>query len=79
MWIRIDSETIRRLFLFRPVVGEGGAPAPAPRPQPRPELSYASGGQGPQKKPDTVRTGDKVGRNDPCPCGSGKKYKRCHG
>jgi preprotein translocase subunit SecA len=26
-----------------------------------------------------VRTGDKVGRNDPCPCGSGKKYKVCHG
>jgi len=24
-------------------------------------------------------TGDKVGRNDPCPCGSGKKYKKCHG
>ena len=23
--------------------------------------------------------GDKVGRNDPCPCGSGKKYKHCHG
>jgi uncharacterized protein YecA (UPF0149 family) len=22
---------------------------------------------------------DKVGRNDPCPCGSGKKYKKCHG
>ena len=22
---------------------------------------------------------DKIGRNDPCPCGSGKKYKRCHG
>jgi preprotein translocase subunit SecA len=22
---------------------------------------------------------EKVGRNDPCPCGSGKKYKRCHG
>jgi preprotein translocase subunit SecA len=30
--------------------------------------------------PDTfVREGDKVGRNDPCPCGSGKKYKKCHG
>ncbi len=29
---------------------------------------------------DTVRgTGPKVGRNDPCPCGSGKKYKKCHG
>ncbi|MBK6803640.1 MAG: preprotein translocase subunit SecA [Betaproteobacteria bacterium] len=26
-----------------------------------------------------VRSGDKVGRNDPCPCGSGKKYKQCHG
>ncbi|MDA8093593.1 MAG: preprotein translocase subunit SecA [Betaproteobacteria bacterium] len=25
------------------------------------------------------RTGEKVGRNDPCPCGSGKKYKQCHG
>ncbi|HIA27992.1 MAG TPA: hypothetical protein EYN79_07725, partial [Planctomycetes bacterium] len=24
-------------------------------------------------------TEEKVGRNDPCPCGSGKKYKRCHG
>ncbi len=29
--------------------------------------------------PQTVRTGPKVGRNDPCPCGSGKKYKNCHG
>ena len=26
-----------------------------------------------------VRPGEKVGRNDPCPCGSGKKYKHCHG
>jgi preprotein translocase subunit SecA len=26
-----------------------------------------------------VRSGEKVGRNDPCPCGSGKKYKHCHG
>ena len=25
------------------------------------------------------RSGPKVGRNDPCPCGSGKKYKKCHG
>jgi preprotein translocase subunit SecA len=29
--------------------------------------------------PQTVRVGPKVGRNDPCPCGSGKKYKNCHG
>ncbi|MDH7484553.1 MAG: SEC-C metal-binding domain-containing protein, partial [Spirochaetales bacterium] len=26
-----------------------------------------------------VRSGQKIGRNDPCPCGSGKKYKHCHG
>jgi SEC-C motif-containing protein len=26
-----------------------------------------------------IRSGPKVGRNDPCPCGSGKKYKHCHG
>ncbi len=30
-------------------------------------------------KPQPVQVGAKVGRNDPCPCGSGKKYKHCHG
>ena len=29
--------------------------------------------------PEPRRNGSKVGRNDPCPCGSGKKYKRCCG
>ena len=35
----------------------------------------------PEAAPATpfVRAGDKVGRNDPCPCGSGKKFKQCHG
>ncbi|MBL8534635.1 MAG: SEC-C domain-containing protein, partial [Betaproteobacteria bacterium] len=28
---------------------------------------------------EPARAGPKVGRNDPCPCGSGKKYKHCHG
>jgi len=35
-----------------------------------------------QKKSDNktfVRDQDKIGRNEPCPCGSGKKYKKCHG
>jgi SEC-C motif-containing protein len=31
------------------------------------------------KGPPVVRTEPRVGRNDPCPCGSGKKYKKCHG
>jgi preprotein translocase subunit SecA len=33
----------------------------------------------PDKKQQTVRVGEKVGRNSPCPCGSGKKYKNCCG
>jgi preprotein translocase subunit SecA len=36
-------------------------------------------GAGDAKQPAQRRTGEKVGRNDPCPCGSGKKYKKCHG
>jgi len=38
------------------------------------------GSSDPLDKPVTVRRDEeKVGRNDPCPCGSGKKYKKCHG
>ena len=33
----------------------------------------------PSVKSEPVKVGPKVGRNDPCPCGSGKKYKACHG
>ena len=36
-------------------------------------------GQPPRPKPQPVRVEQKIGRNDPCPCGSGKKYKNCHG
>jgi preprotein translocase subunit SecA len=32
-----------------------------------------------QHKPEPIRVEKRVGRNDPCPCGSGKKYKNCHG
>jgi preprotein translocase subunit SecA len=47
-------------------------------------IGLTSGGQqqaGPQRagKSQPVKVGEKVGRNDPCPCGSGKKYKHCHG
>ncbi len=39
-----------------------------------------SAGQAQRKKPETFqRSGKKIGRNDPCHCGSGKKYKQCHG
>ncbi len=36
-------------------------------------------GAGDMQVQQVVRSGDKVGRNDPCPCGSGKKYKKCCG
>jgi preprotein translocase SecA subunit len=42
------------------------------------QTQMSAGGQ--TLKTETVkREGEKVGRNDPCPCGSGKKYKKCHG
>jgi preprotein translocase subunit SecA len=43
------------------------------------ELEAARTSGGDASLPTQRRTGDKVGRNDPCPCGSGKKYKKCHG
>jgi len=51
--------------------GGGGPVAMPPQGQP-------GGAVMPEKKP-FVRDGKKVGRNEPCPCGSGKKYKQCHG
>jgi preprotein translocase subunit SecA len=41
--------------------------------------SAARSGSGDESQTQQHRTGDKIGRNDPCPCGSGKKYKKCHG
>jgi preprotein translocase subunit SecA len=46
-----------------------------PKSQPQRVQPNPTGGKGPSKPV----TSDKVGRNDPCPCGSGKKFKRCHG
>ena len=42
-------------------------------------ISTNRGGDGPKVKKPVKRAEKKVGRNDPCPCGSGKKYKNCHG
>ncbi len=39
----------------------------------------AGAGQASQPKAEPVRVEPKIGRNDPCPCGSGKKFKNCHG
>jgi preprotein translocase subunit SecA len=47
------------------------------QPKPSDVVSEAAAAQEARAKP--IRTGPKVGRNDPCPCGSGKKYKQCCG
>jgi len=57
-------------------------PAPISRPSGPPMGATEATSRVLQDKPSTapvVRTEDKVGRNDPCPCGSGKKYKKCCG
>ena len=42
-------------------------------------VAAAGAGQASQPKAEPVRAEPKIGRNDPCPCGSGKKFKNCHG
>jgi preprotein translocase subunit SecA len=59
-----------------PGVTGGGAVGPAP-----PSGGGSGNGGGDQINPGTVVKDEreKIGRNDPCWCGSGKKYKKCHG
>jgi preprotein translocase subunit SecA len=83
MMERIKSDTLDRLFHVQAVRNEGQPTAP-PTPlapvisRPLPPLILNRGEE--PVAPQTVQRSDnKVGRNDPCPCGSGKKYKKCHG
>jgi preprotein translocase subunit SecA len=50
-----------------------------PMPQPGADGEGQQAGAAIAAAAPIVREGPKVGRNDPCPCGSGKKYKHCHG
>lgn len=43
------------------------------------QRAVASQHQGEQQRHEPIKAGPKIGRNDPCPCGSGKKFKSCHG
>ncbi|MCG8608810.1 SEC-C domain-containing protein, partial [bacterium] len=45
----------------------------------RPQREGATPAPQQRGRKQPVVVGEKVGRNDPCPCGSGKKYKKCHG
>ena len=69
----IQAETIRRIFLARIQVG-----ANVKRERVAKVTGESAGGDGTVKK-QPVKKAKKPGRNDPCPCGSGKKYKKCCG
>ncbi len=89
MMQRIKSDALERLFRVQAVRQEAApeqqqaAPQPPPPPPPvisRPQPTLTLNRGEAAEAPRTVeRVDDKVGRNDPCPCGSGKKYKKCHG
>ncbi len=79
---RIDSETLRYLYFMRPVaeqVREEEQVFARRRRTQESQLRFVGGGDAAPAKPQPIRAAQKVGRNDPCPCGSGKKYKKCHG
>ncbi len=80
---RREEETIRYLYLFEPLTVEEQEAREREREEARKRqlreqnLVYSAGDGTPTapKKREVA----KVGRNDPCPCGSGKKFKKCHG
>jgi len=55
----------------------GAGPGPGPGPGMEGGGDYYDPSESVKQEP--IKVGPKVGRNDPCPCGSGKKYKQCHG
>ncbi len=74
MMNRIRESTVEYVFRFRP--------SPGPFRRTYPAVSMPSGKSKPEDKkmPEIVTAAPKkIGRNDPCPCGSGKKYKKCCG
>jgi preprotein translocase subunit SecA len=90
----IQDEAIRTLFRVRITAEDGSVPRPQPKPVARPLAQVretagvgaggggaagSSAGAGGARSAGPVNTGPKLGRNDPCWCGSGKKYKKCHG
>src|SRR5690348_3017301 len=77
MMDRIDTETVRFLYLMQPARPEEEAKQIERRQRrAQQELQLQTGAEK-AEAPKQVRTGAKIGRNDPCPCGSGKKYKKC--
>jgi preprotein translocase subunit SecA len=77
---RIEEDTLRFLFLLQPVEEQKQAEQMERKRKHSEFMMSQTNGNGDGGTPQQVkREGAKVGRNDPCPCGSGKKFKKCHG
>ncbi|TDI12240.1 MAG: preprotein translocase subunit SecA [Acidobacteria bacterium] len=93
LWDRATEEMVRMLFLLRPITEEDerdllrtrrqqqplSYSQPEDNPEPVWQPSQPQGQQSAAAVQTVVRNTRKVGRNEPCPCGSGKKYKKCCG
>ena len=95
LWNRATEEIVRMLFLLRPITEENerellrtrrqqqplsySQPEDAPQPAWQPSQPQGGGQQSAVAVKPMVRNTRKVGRNETCPCGSGKKYKKCCG
>ena len=77
MLASIQTEIVRSLFTV-PSATQSRSQRRSSQPQPK--LSFRAGGSSGAKEsvPQPHRAHRKIGRNDPCWCGSGKKYKSCH-
>ncbi|HEY3488662.1 MAG TPA: preprotein translocase subunit SecA [Candidatus Deferrimicrobiaceae bacterium] len=76
---RMKEESLRRLYRVQ-VQRESDQPvAPIKAPVQPKRVNMSHGEIAKAGNKTQVHSQDKIGRNDPCPCGSGKKYKKCHG
>jgi preprotein translocase subunit SecA len=72
----IEEESLRYLYLLQPVEERERVQEMERRQKKQQLVLNSAGDAGPEASKPVIR-GPKVGRNDPCPCGSGKKYKKC--
>ncbi len=94
LWNRSTEEMVRMLYLLRPITAEDEQELRGAHARRQQQVSYSGPESAPPPRPakpgrmdarsaaavkTVVRTMPKVGRNKPCPCGSGKKYKKCCG
>ncbi|MCS7240873.1 MAG: SEC-C metal-binding domain-containing protein, partial [Candidatus Bipolaricaulota bacterium] len=79
MLVRSEEQVMRVLLSPRLMVRVENAPAPSQTTSAMPSSPRAAVSTSAQPLKSTAKSLGKVGRNDPCPCGSGKKYKHCCG